>query len=48
MRKLLLVTLCDQTAETGVSFQTYGRMDERNRTDGQTDVEIEIVIQICN
>ena len=46
-KKLLLVTFCDPTAETGVSFQTHGRTNERteqNRTDGQTDVKVEIVI----
>ena len=42
-QKLLLVTICDPTAETGVSFWTDGR-----RTDGwteeQTDLEVEVVI----
>ena len=36
-KKLLLVTFCDPTAETGVSFWTDG-------TDGQTDLKVEIVI----
>ena len=27
IKKLLLVTYCDMTAETGVSFQTHGRKD---------------------
>ena len=55
-QKLLLVTFCDTTAKTGVSFRTRktnrsdgtdgtdgtdGRME---RTDGQTDVKVEIVI----
>ena len=39
-KKLLLVTFCDLTAETGVSFRTDGRRTE----EGQTDVEVEIVI----
>ena len=47
-KKLLLVTFCDPTAETGVSFRTDGRNGtERNGTDGtdgQTDVKVEIVI----
>ena len=38
-KKLLLLTFCDLTAETGVSFRIDGR-----RTEGQTDVEVEIVI----
>ena len=44
-KKLLLVTFCDQTAETGVSFRTHthGRT-ERNGKDGQTDVKVDIVI----
>ena len=45
-KKLLLVTFCDPTAEIGVSFWTHG-WTERNgteRTDGQTDVKVEIVI----
>ena len=55
-KKLLLVTFCDPTAETGVHFRTDGRRIEdgrrtdRGRTDGgwteegQIDVEVEIVI----
>ena len=45
-KKLLLVTFCDPTAETGVSFQTHGRTERngRNGTDGQADVKVEIVI----
>ena len=47
-KKLLLVTFCDLTAKTGVSFWTHGtdRMDgtEWNGTDGQTDVKVEIGI----
>ena len=57
-KKLLLVSLYDPTAETGVSFQTDGgqtedgrtegqRIDgwtDRGQTEGQTDVEVEIVI----
>ena len=47
-KQLLLVTFCDTLAGIEVSFgadgtgQTNGRMDER--TDGQTNVEVEIVI----
>ena len=41
-KKLLLVTFCDQTAKTGVSFVTHTNTD--GRTDGQTDVMVEIVI----
>ena len=40
-KKLLLVTFCDPTAETGVSFQTDGG---RTEAEGQTDVEVEIII----
>ena len=36
--QLLLVTFCHMTAGNGVSFQTH------THTDGQTDVEVEIVI----
>ena len=46
-KKLLLVTFCDPTAETGVSFPTHGRTEQtdgRDKTDGQTDVKVEIVI----
>ena len=39
-KKLLLVTFCDPTAETGVSFWTHGT----NGTGGQIDVKVEIVI----
>ena len=42
-KKLLLVTYCDLTAETGVSFQTHGM-----ETDGQTDVIVQIVIYIVS
>ena len=37
-KQLLLVTFCDKTARSGVRFQTHG-----TRTDGQTDVKVEIV-----
>ena len=41
-KKLLLVTFCDLTAETRVSFWTH---KEWNRNmDGQTDVTVKIVI----
>ena len=37
-KQLLFVPFCDKTAGIGVSFQTDGI------TDGQTDVEVEIVV----
>ena len=43
-KKLLLVTFCDPTAETGVTFCTHGRTDEQNGTDEQTDMKVKIVI----
>ena len=42
-KQLLLVTLCDPTAEIGADCQTDARKHGR-RTEGQTDVEVEIVI----
>ena len=47
-KKLLLVTYFDTTAETGVSFQMHGRTERRihGTTDGQTNVEVEIVLLI--
>ena len=48
IKQLLLVKFCNTTAGNGVSFWKHERMDERTngRTepDGQTDVEVEIVI----
>ena len=43
-KKLLLVTFCDPTAETGVHFRTDGRTVGGLTEEGQTDVEVEIVI----
>ena len=53
-KELLLVTFCDPIAKTGVSFwthrlterteQTNGRNRRNRRTDGQTDVKVNIVI----
>ena len=45
-KKLLLVTFCDLTVETGFGFRTHERKrnGNGNGTDGQTDVEVEIVI----
>ena len=43
-KKLLLVTYCDTTAETEVSVWTHGRTERNERKDGQTDVNVEIVI----
>ena len=42
-KQLLLVTICYITAGNGVSFLKHGRTDGRG-TEGQTDVEVEIVI----
>ena len=44
-KQLLLVTFCDTTAGIGASFRTHGRTETR-REEGQTDVEVEIVIQM--
>ena len=41
-KQLLLVTVCDTTARTGASFRTDTR--KHGRTEGQTDVEVEIII----
>ena len=46
-KQLLLVTFCETTAGIGVSFRTDGRRNTEHgtqNTDGQTDVEVEIVI----
>ena len=44
-KQLLLVTFCDPTAGTEVSFRTDARRTvDGQRTEGQTDVEVEIVI----
>ena len=43
-KQLLLVTFNDTPAGIGVSFRTHGRMHTRTRTEGQTDMEVEIVI----
>ena len=49
-KQLLLVTFCDTLAGIEVSFwadgteRTDGRTEPNGRTDGQTDVEVEIVI----
>ena len=40
--KLLLVTFCGMTAGIGPSFRPHRRTEPR--TDGQTDLEVEIVI----
>ena len=42
-KQLLLVTFCDTTAGIGATFQTHTQTDGR-RTEGQTDMEVEIVI----
>ena len=41
-KQLLLVTFFHTTAGNGASFRTHERND--GTTDGQTDVEVEIVI----
>ena len=43
-KQLLLVTFCDTTAGIGVTFQTDGQWRRRRTAEGQTDVEVEIVI----
>ena len=44
-KHLLLVTICCTTAGIEVSFRTDGgRKTDGGRTEGQTDVEVEIVI----
>ena len=44
-KELLLVTFCDPTAETGVSFRIDGqRIDGGHMEEGQTDVEVEIFL----
>ena len=45
-KQLLLVTFCDTTAGTGASGQmeTNRRTNARREPDGQTDVEVKIVI----
>ena len=42
-KKLLLLKFCDLTAKTVVSFRTH-EQNRRERTDGQTEVEVEIFI----
>ena len=42
-KQLLLVTFCYTTAGIGANFRTHGRRTDA-RTEGQTDVEVEIVI----
>ena len=43
IKQLLLVTFCDTSAGIGASFRTDARTDG-GRLEGQTDVEVEIVI----
>ena len=45
-KQLLFVTYCDTNAETVVGFLTHAQTERKNQgtTDGQTDVEVEIVI----
>ena len=42
MEQLLLVTFCDLSAGIGASLLTDGQ--KHKRTEGQTDVKVEIVI----
>ena len=44
IKQLLLVTFCETTAGIGVSLWTHGRTADGRRTEGQTDVKVEIVI----
>ena len=46
IKKHLLVTFCDTTAEIQVSFQTYGNQRKDKRTEGQADVKVEIDLYI--
>ena len=45
-KQLLLVTFCHMTAGNGVNFRTHGWNHGRAepQTDGQTNVEFEVVI----
>ena len=43
-KQLLLVTFCDTTAGILVIFRTDGRTHVKRTAEGQTDVEVEIVI----
>ena len=44
-KQILLVTFCDTTAGIGASFRKHGRtVEDGRRREGQTDVEVEIVI----
>ena len=47
-KQLLLVTFCYTTAGIGASFQThaFGRTEEEEEDEGQTDMEVEMVIYI--
>ena len=40
------MTFCDTTAGNGASFRTHGWTTKRMEQDGQTDVDVEIVIWI--
>ena len=43
MEQLLLVTSCDLPAGIGASLRTDGQRMHNGRTDGRTDVRLEIV-----
>ena len=43
-KQLLLATFCETHAGIEVSFRTDGNGRKRKQTDGQTDVEVKIVI----
>ena len=43
-KQLLFMTFCCTTAGIEVSFRTHGRTDGGRTEEGQTDVEVEIVI----
>ena len=42
-KQVSLAAFCDSTAGNGASFRTLGRTNGE-RTEGQTDVEVELVI----
>ena len=39
-----LVKSCDMTARIGTSFWTHGQTEANGQMEGQTDMEVEIVI----
>ena len=43
-KQLLLLTFCHTTAGIGADFRTKAQTADGGRTEGQTDVEVKIVI----